>query len=130
MKRRGNVGQKWRRRVAGGTFGQGELALTSVSSPISEQTLENDPIQQGEPSAAGVSGPSANRKTDTRQNKADPAARKPEPKRRQVQEPTDPLRHAQYLARKIRESRGDPATRRATVRALCEDLVASLATSR
>lgn len=38
----------------------------------------------------------------------------------------DPLRHAQYLALVMRERRIDAATRHATVRALCADLVASL----
>ena len=42
-------------------------------------------------------------------------------------EPSDPLRHAHYLARRLRESRFDATTRRAAVRALCEDLLACLA---
>lgn len=38
----------------------------------------------------------------------------------------DPLRHAQYLARQMKRHPVDAETRRATVRALCADLVQSL----
>ncbi len=57
------------------------------------------------------------------------AVAKPARTLREMREPTDPLRHAQYLARTIRDNRIDPTTRVATVRALCADLVASLSQS-
>jgi hypothetical protein len=38
----------------------------------------------------------------------------------------DPLRHAEYLAKQIKRGPVDAETRRATVRALCADLVQSL----